>query len=131
ALYMPGQDGERAVGVLTILSRRPEGFCAEDLIIATAFAAQAAVALENSRLYHETQRAYEELAQTQDQLAQAGKMEAIGHLAGGVAHDFNNLLMVIMGRTEMLMKALGDADPRHSMARVIEHTALRPAAATP
>src|SRR5438552_3627063 len=54
-------------------------------------------------------------------------MEAIGHLAGGVAHDFNNLLMVIMGRTEMLMKDLGDADPRHSMARVIEQTALRAA----
>jgi len=126
-LAVPVKVGERVVGVLTILSRRPEGFCAEDLIIATAFAAQAAVALENSRLYHETQRAYEELAQTQDQLAQAGKMEAIGHLAGGVAHDFNNLLMVIMGRTEMLMKDLGDADPRHSTAKVIEQTALRAA----
>src|SRR6266567_2664086 len=126
-LAVPVKVGERVVGVLTILSRRPEGFCAEDLIIATAFAAQAAVALENSRLYHETQRAYEELAQTQDQLAQAGKMEAIGHLAGGVAHDFNNLLMVIMGRTEMLMKDLGDADPRHSTAKVIEQTAPRAA----
>jgi len=126
-LAVPVKVGERVMGVLTILSRRPEGFCAEDLIIATAFAAQAAVALENSRLYHETQRAYEELAQTQDQLAQAGKMEAIGHLAGGVAHDFNNLLMVIMGRTEMLMKDLGEADPRHSTARIIEQTALRAA----
>jgi len=119
-LAVPVKVGERVVGVLTILSRRQEGFCAEDLIIATAFAAQAAVALENSRLYHETQRAYEELAQ-------AGKMEAIGHLAGGVAHDFNNLLMVIMGRTEMLMKDLGDADPRRSTAQVIEQTALRAA----
>jgi signal transduction histidine kinase/CheY-like chemotaxis protein len=126
-LAVPVKVGERVVGVLTILSRRQEGFCAEDLIIATAFAAQAAVALENSRLYHETQRAYEELAQTQDQLAQAGKMEAIGHLAGGVAHDFNNLLMVIMGRTEMLMKDLGDADPRRATAQVIEETALRAA----
>jgi hypothetical protein len=44
--------------VLSILSRREEGFCAEDSIIATAFAAQAAVALENSRLYDEIQRAY-------------------------------------------------------------------------
>jgi signal transduction histidine kinase/ActR/RegA family two-component response regulator len=126
-LAVPVKVGERVVGVLTILSRRPEGFCAEDLIIATAFAAQAAVALENSRLYHETQRAYEELSQTQDQLAQAGKMEAIGHLAGGVAHDFNNLLMVIMGRTELLLNDLEATDPKRSTAKVIEQTAQRAA----
>jgi two-component system cell cycle sensor histidine kinase/response regulator CckA len=37
------------------------------------------------------------------QVRQAQKMEAIGHLAGGVAHDFNNILTVINGRCELLM----------------------------
>src|SRR2546428_12950041 len=97
-LAVPVKVGERVVGVLTILSRRPEGFCAEDLIMATAFAAQAAVALENSRLYDEIQRAYDELAQTQDQLAQAGKMEAGRHLGGGGAPHFNQNLNVSRGR---------------------------------
>ncbi len=126
-LSVPVKIGERVAGVLSIRTRQASGFSAEDLMTATAFASQAAVALENARLYHETRRAYDELSQTQEQLTQARKMEAIGQLAGGVAHDFNNLLMVIMGRTELLLKDLVASDPKRPAAELILKTTTRAA----
>ena len=119
--------GPQVLGVLSIRTRREQGFSLEDLALAMAFAAQAAIALENSRLYQQTQRAYEELSQTQEQLTQARKMEAVGRLAGGIAHDFNNLLTVLIGRSQLLLRRLGAEDPVRADIELMEHTADRAA----
>jgi signal transduction histidine kinase/ActR/RegA family two-component response regulator len=129
-LTVPARIGDRVVGVLSFLTRREEGFSTEDMAIAIAFASHAAIALENSRLLHESRRAYDELAQAQGQLEQAQKMDAIGRLAGGVAHDFNNLLTVILGRTDIILRHLKAEDPIRRGIELIQRTAGRAAELT-
>jgi nitrogen-specific signal transduction histidine kinase/CheY-like chemotaxis protein len=59
------------------------------------------------------------------ELRQAQKLEAIGHLAGGVAHDFNNILMVIQGYADMLLAEAPDTGSTRNDLREIQEAARR------
>ena len=67
----------------------------------------------------------------EDQLRQAQKIDAIGHLAGGVAHDFNNILTAIIGHTDLMLVDLGQ-DRERTLAglQAIKNAAERAAGLT-
>jgi len=58
----------------------------------------------------ERKRAEEEKKKLEAQLQQAGKMEAIATLAGGIAHQFNNALSTITGNLGLLEMDLSDIE---------------------
>ncbi|QUS62259.1 PAS domain-containing protein [Synechocystis sp. PCC 7339] len=65
----------------------------------------------------------------EQRLRESQKLEAVGHLTGGVAHDFNNLLTIILGNAEMLSELVADPNLQ-SMADMTLSAAKRGAELT-
>jgi len=67
---------------------------------------------------------------TEEVLRQSQKMEAVGHLTGGLAHDFNNLLGVIMGNAEMVEERIQGDEKAKQRIEALLSAAKRGAALT-
>jgi GAF domain-containing protein/anti-sigma regulatory factor (Ser/Thr protein kinase) len=89
------------IGVLSIAHNVVRDFTAAEIGLLQTLADQAALALENARLYQRAQHAYEELAEAQAQLVRGETLKAMGELASGAAHHLNNLLAVVLGRLHL------------------------------
>jgi nitrogen-specific signal transduction histidine kinase len=68
--------------------------------------------------------------EAEERLRQCQKMDAIGHLTGGVAHDFNNVLTVITGTIEILSEGVADRPQLAAIAQLIDDAATRGAEIT-
>jgi PAS domain S-box-containing protein len=65
----------------------------------------------------------------EERLVQAQRMDAVGHLAGGVAHEINNMMMAVLGFGALVLQRLGD-HPLAGEVRQINRAAERAATIT-
>jgi two-component system, NtrC family, sensor kinase len=87
------------VGVILLTRKEPRAFTTKQIELSTTFADQAAIAIENVRLFDEVQARTKELAASldnlrtaQDRLVQTEKLASLGQLTAGIAHEIKNPL---------------------------------------
>jgi GAF domain-containing protein len=87
------------IGVLTLTRLDVRPFTDKQIELVTTFADQAAIAIENVRLFEsveartrELAKSLEDLRTTQDRLVQTQKLASLGQLTAGIAHEIKNPL---------------------------------------
>ena len=104
-----------AIGVLALTRREVRPFTDKQIELVTTFADQAAIAIENVRLFEsveartqELAKSLEELRTTQDRLVQTQKLALLGQLTAGIAHEIKNPLNFVNNFSGISAELIGE-----------------------
>ena len=108
-LCIPVLNQGHLIGVLYLENNLTVGaFTSDRIEVLNLLASQAAISLENARLYQESQQAFTALKQAQIKIVQSEKMSALGNLVAGVAHEINNPVGFLVGNIQPALDYIKD-----------------------
>jgi signal transduction histidine kinase len=108
-LCLPILNQSQLVGILYLSNQAAKNvFTSDRLLVLNFLCAQAAISLENARLYQQARTYAQQLEQSQLQIVQSEKMASLGNLVAGVAHEINNPIGFLNGSIQNLQDSFQD-----------------------
>jgi len=124
-ICVPLAKGAGVMGTLTVSDKTTfdtigeEGFGKEDLRFLTVLAGQAAVAIENAKLFDSLRASRKKIDELNSHLLRSERLAALGELSMQVAHEIRNPLAAIGGFARSVAKRMDAENPDRRFVDII------------
>jgi len=115
---------DRLEGMVMVSRRAASAWTDDEVALADALGGQAAVAIENARLYRQVQESLRKLQEAQYGMMRAERLAAVGTLASSLAHEVRNPLNSIGLQLVLLTRRIAklEESKRAEISQVVETT---------